>query len=265
MKELKVNGRRLAMVAADSLRVDARYQRSLDERRAAAIGENYNADEFGFPVVSLRDDGSMWLLDGQHRVTGLVLAGAGKKLIAVEVRSGLTLADEAFQFWKLNEGSVSLRAIDRFRARVVAEDSVAVEIERIAKRAQLKIGVNGARSTGAVVAMEWVHCRNGNLPAVLAVLRDWSDILGGDGNAYDAQIMRYVSTFLTTYQGVDLDRLATRLAKHENPKGFLHKLKVESRAFGGGASMRRDLACARLLVAYNKGHGKKLVPSDRAA
>lgn len=50
------------------LNVDSNYARELDEAWVETIVSGWDPDLFRNPLVSRRSDGSLWVVDGQHRV-----------------------------------------------------------------------------------------------------------------------------------------------------------------------------------------------------
>ncbi len=55
-------------VSLADLNVDSNYARELDEAWVETIVSGWDPDLFRNPLVSRRSDGSLWVVDGQHRV-----------------------------------------------------------------------------------------------------------------------------------------------------------------------------------------------------
>lgn len=132
-------------VRVKDITLDARYQRDLDQKRAASMAKSIDLARIGVPVAVRRKDGKLVVVDGQHRVSALMQAGMGAEQILVEIHEGLTLQEEATLFLKLNDGRKAVGAYDKFRAELVAKDTTALEIERILA----SVGLRLARAPGS--------------------------------------------------------------------------------------------------------------------
>lgn len=203
--------------------VDHRYQRDLDKRRAEAMSREYNPNLVGVPVVSRRGDGSIVRLDGQHRLAAACMAGHGDAPILMEMHDGLSLREEAELFLRLNGGRTAVGAIDKYRARLEAQEPTAMEIQAILKRVQCRI-VKAPVKGGvmAVQAVETVFHR-GNLEPTMRALYAWLD---GDALAFDGSLIRAVSAFLVAFPTAEPMHLAARLDAH-SPERIKSRLKRE--------------------------------------
>jgi hypothetical protein len=259
---MHMTDKKVLSVKARELLVDNRYQRSLDEARAMKIGNNFQPDLFGLPVVSLRKDGRLYLIDGQHRGVGLCRAGRGDQKVDVQVLEDLTVPEEAMLFHELNHERHKVQPIDDYRARLVAKVPEIVEIDRIARSVGLKVTTGNCKhSVSAVCALEDTHINRGNLKSTLSTLRVWSEKMGDDVVAYDNRIIRYVSRFLADFPAADPDVLAMQLVRFGAPSKLTARVKLESRAWGGTSP--QETAIIVLLEVYNKRNRRKLVPDDR--
>jgi hypothetical protein len=64
----KTMGSPSLMVQLADLRVDLNYARELDEAWVRKIVAEWHPALFRCPLVAQRPDGSLWIIDGQHRV-----------------------------------------------------------------------------------------------------------------------------------------------------------------------------------------------------
>lgn len=240
--------------------IDSRFQRELDESRAKVMSKHIDPDRVGVPVVSLRRDGTMVALDGQHRITALCMAGRETTQVLCEVHEGLSLAQEAELFLKLNGGRTAVRVFDKFKARLVAGEPVAHEIQKIVHAAKLRIAKAPANNcVCAIQSLEKVHLRKGNLAETLRVLVSWSD---GDPGVYDGMLIKDVSCFLAEHPDVDIDRLVLRLAGYA-PDRILSKIK---RVQGTHDDIPRSVAACKVFrEIYNYRSRDKLKASARNA
>jgi hypothetical protein len=109
--------------------VEPRAQRKLDPRRVNAIVGKFQPDSLGTPAVSRRPDGTIVAVDGQHRIAALVAKGLGEIPLPCQVYEGLTVAQEAALFRRLND-SKNITTADGFRIAVTEGDAVAIQAER---------------------------------------------------------------------------------------------------------------------------------------
>lgn len=109
--------------------VERRAQRKLDPRRVNGIVGKFQADSLGTPAVSRRLDGTIVAVDGQHRFAALVAKGLGEIPLPCQVYEGLTVAQEAALFRRLND-SKNITTADSFRIAVTEGDLVAIQAER---------------------------------------------------------------------------------------------------------------------------------------
>jgi hypothetical protein len=243
-------GTKIEYIPLSQIKIDRRYQRNLDEGRAAAIGRNFDPTRIGTPVISRRANGDLYIIDGQHRRQGGIEAGFGDCAVACEVHSGLSTKDEAEFFLKLNNGRAAVRAIDQYRAALEAQRADALEIDSILRGLNLRIQTgNGRRSINAVRAVMSAHKRQGNLGTTLRVLTAWLD---GDASAYDGELIKGVSIFLAHYGEADAERLITRL-RSTTPARVLEAM---ARAKAQGAKAP-EAACMTLVELYNSRLGAK--------
>jgi hypothetical protein len=195
--------------------VDGRFQRELEEARARAMSKSFDPNLVGVPVLSRREDGTMVRIDGQHRLAAAVMAGLGDVAILCEVHDGMSLADEARLFLRLNGGRSAVRVYDKFKARLVAKEVVAMAIVSILKGLGLKVTKSQQRhGVCAIKAVESVYHR-GNLEQTMRVLTSWAD---GDASAYETQLVKAVSAFLAEYPDLVLAELGSKLQSNAPSK-----------------------------------------------
>lgn len=124
------------------LKVDAAYQRSTDNGSSKAlirkIAMHWDWALFHPLAVARRGDGSLWVVDGQHR---LAAARARRDLydLPCVVSSYDSRADEAASFVAMNVQRRALAKIDLFKAAVAAGDEEAAGIVAAIEAAGLPV------------------------------------------------------------------------------------------------------------------------------
>jgi len=178
------------------LNVDPSYQRKLYESRLSKITTNFDPDLIQTIVVSKRADGTLWVLDGQHRCE--VLRRLGKSVVLADIREGLTHEREAILFWMLNSGSSQPTSWEQFMARITGNEPIATAIVSIVERHGYHIGrITEDRGIQAVGAVETVY-NMGKLDKTMAII---STVWPMDKGAREASIIQGLGQFLLTYDG----------------------------------------------------------------
>lgn len=234
------------LVRVGDLRVDHTYQRPCDGREKG-MADSFERHRIGVPCVSRRRDGSMWIIDGQHRIAAMRLLGLDDEQVMVEMYHGLTLQQEAHLFNKKNEGAKRVHALDRFRAELVERDPVALDIQSILAKQSLSIAAGRSNHTLAcIAAVKTCHLKYRNLARVVSVLRSW----GSHVERWDGQIVKWLGLFINKYPQLDDVRLIRALNKSMSPLEFRSDVRATSRLVSGS---KNSLAVAMLRDAYNKG------------
>lgn len=132
----------LQYLPPDRLRVDTSYQRTLDTDTSRTlirrIAQHWNWDLCQPLVIARRQDGGLYVIDGQHRLEAARMRGDIPQLPAVVVEYG-NAADEAASFVHLNQQWRPLSKIDLFKAAVASGDTEATAILDAVHRAGLTI------------------------------------------------------------------------------------------------------------------------------
>lgn len=133
-------------ISVDELKIDEAYQRAIDapqsQRLILDIACNWDWSLCGPLNVSRRPDGSLYVLDGQHRLAGAKMRSDIPHLPAIISRFA-AVKDEAVFFVKANTARKNPTPLDKFNARCLAGDETALAIRGLVQSANLSI----ARST----------------------------------------------------------------------------------------------------------------------
>lgn len=124
------------------LDIDPSYQRSLEtdgsQTLVRGIAQHWNWDLCQPLVVARRDDGKLYVIDGQHRLAAARLRGDIQQLPAVVVQYA-SAQDEAASFVLLNQQRKPLSKIDLFKAAVASGDRTATAIVAAMERTGLSL------------------------------------------------------------------------------------------------------------------------------
>jgi hypothetical protein len=136
-------------IFTNDLSVDETYQRRTDNeasrRLIASIAAKFDWRLFGVLTVSRRPDGSMKVIDGQHRWTGASMRGDIDQVPCCLSRFE-TPEEEAKLFIVANRARKPMNRLDDFHAALAAADDDALEILRLVIEAGLKVARNTSSS-----------------------------------------------------------------------------------------------------------------------
>ncbi len=132
----------LEWIAPADLLVDETYQRSLEaDTSQTLIRRIASFWDWGLcqPVnVARREDGSLWIVDGQHRHAAALLRDDIPHLPCV-VQSFRNRGEEAAAFVALNKQRRALSAVDVFKASLAAGDQDAAAVMQVITDAGLSL------------------------------------------------------------------------------------------------------------------------------
>lgn len=253
MDNLKVE-----MLRPTQIQVDRQYQRPLHRDHVTKIMRSFDPLAIGTVTVSQRDDGSYWVIDGQHRLAALIEMGRGDRPIPCVVYTGLSVGQEADKFF-MQSRVRRIHPIDLFKARLFAGDPVAMGINKVVTGAGFKVEAGGKSDTHiqAPATLELIYTIHG--PERLA------EVLGMVGNIWSGQkrsvpqyIISGINAAITRYPRIDRDRLVRVL--RETPAEDMERTAKAMRRF---TNDRGATIYGRTMIHfYNKGLRQKLPDWD---
>lgn len=240
----------ISNIAVDALNIEHSYQRPAT-KKMEAIGKNWNDNLVGYPVVSLREDNSYWIIDGQHRIGGARIAG--KSHIACDVRTGLSLLEEARLFDELNGQRSQVTAVDRYKAKMFYNDPEALEVTNIVQsyggEITVKLNDTSKRAIRSVSQLFRIYEQEGGerLKEVLAIINEaWGAI---DYDTTNELTLAGINQFLSRKAGKhDRARLVSRL-NTEGVTQIKRMAHAHSQIFGGSGPVNFYRA---MVEAYNR-------------
>lgn len=253
------------------LRVDHTYQRPLRQPRVDTIAAEFDPEMFGVLHVSRRNDGTHFLVDGQHRVEAArqyLGSGANGQRVECKVYEGLTIQQEARLFKKLNDQTAQTM-FSRFRAGVRAGEPTETAINKIVEGLGLVVGQASqdrcVTAVGALVQVYRGFSRNAEdkhpelLRMVLSVI---TSAWGATGDSLNGHIIEGLGRLLVVRQRVlDVPDLIKRLAQYPGgPLGLLGKARGRRDIMGG--KIGHNVA-ETIIEAYNRGRRNTAVEGLR--
>lgn len=212
------------------LRVDETYQSVVNPSWVRQIADGFDPDLFRPLDVSARTDGTFWVVDGRHRLEAVRLLGWLEEAVPCFVYRGLSVAQEAALFYRLNAGTRKKRVIAVFRARLAAGEPVAFEVARVVSECGFELATTetnrGVTRLLCVGTLEAIH-KAGGVALLRRVLSLLHDTWAGKRKVNDADFIRALFAFVLVHGDVMSDAVfVERLSKHD-PESLL----VEGRAF----------------------------------
>lgn len=132
------------------LNIDEAYQRAVETGTSQALIRKiaifWDWSLFTPLAVSRRPDGSLWVVDGQHRLSAARLRNDVYDLPCV-VTAYSSTADEAASFVAMNQQRRPLNAIDLFRAALAAGDHEAAEVAQVISNAGMALAPHSNHTT----------------------------------------------------------------------------------------------------------------------
>jgi len=234
-------------ILVKDLVLDLSYQRYPNETKVNKIVKNFDKGALGVIICSAREDGTIVILDGGHRIAAMRMMKLDDQFVDCLVYFGLTIPEEANLFNLINDNRTKPKTQDLFKAKVVAHDSSAVEIDKIFKKHNLstsnQAGANLIRAVGTVSNL---YKKNGstNVDKTIEILKL---AFGNHSSSFTDFALVSVSNMVSIYPNMDRNRLINALKlfgsiSHWSNSGSIvsNQLKVKDRSIGMAIVAIRD-------------------------
>ncbi len=167
------------LVLIDDIKVDLDYQRTLRHDLVNKIAGDYDLVKAGPILVSIRNDGSMWAVDGQHRMVGA--QQAGETHVFAEFIRGHTKEQEADIRLARNDRKSDTIA-EKFQTRLVMGDAVAHAIKEIVHQNGCRVNLSPSTYSGinAIACLETLYQVDGQGVILGRTLRFLREAVGED-------------------------------------------------------------------------------------
>ena len=210
----------------DQTNIDYSYQHHVPDKEIKAILNKWNYDLVNMPKVSLRADGTYWVLDGQHTIRAWAVHEKGAP-IKCKVYIGLTWEEEVELFLQQDGVKHNLTTGDKAKAGYNRGDQDIVGPVDAAKLIGITVSFTNTKTvntTAAIAACKNAYKRLGSqkYTDALAVLKNaWN----GDNDGLTAQFINGITElFVTHYAEIDQKRLVNALSKN-NPIYYARSAK----------------------------------------
>lgn len=238
--------RKPVFVRLSDTTIDRDVQRALNSSHPI-FKSIFDPDEFGVGIISKREDGSLVVLDGQHRTAHGIKSGFGHHEFLFFVHDGLTKDQEAAIFLAAQDRRVRVQAIDVFRLSVVAGSERHIAIIKILESFGLQVaGHQREGGVAAVASLLRIYDEKLKVPRPEAptaaqkgqllsrTLHVLTSAWAKERDAFDGALLDSVAAFLLK-SGVTVDGhgLSKRLAKAGTPARIIGKIRSLHEAKGG--------------------------------
>lgn len=248
------------------------YQREPEQARIDALAKNFDLDSIGVIYVSRREDGTLAVLDGWHRVLTLRQLGFNEPqdTITALVYDGLSIEQEAALFIAYNSERRNTSHFDLYKAQVIAGDPVYSEVQQVLDKYGVKVGPGRAKRTmrAPVMAVNSVR-RHGDGKLLDAAIEVALEAFPDDPDALGRNLIEglmLVLNRLSDHPNFDRSRLVKRISRSKS----IHltasevaedgaRIKQESR----GSYRSAEAQAIALIRLYNYGlNNEKKLPQE---
>lgn len=152
----------LARVPVKMPKLDV-YQRRLRAHKVAEMVRNWQPHRAQVCLLNLREDGSLYIVDGQHRITAMMQLEVPMALCEI---INVPQDREPVEFVRFNfRNSIPVNAVERFHAALIAGEPWAVRINDIVIESGFSIAVGGKSGMiHAVDALERIYAPRSYAP-----------------------------------------------------------------------------------------------------
>lgn len=138
-----VGGKVFAVVALDELHIDESYQRPL-QNHVKIIARDWNPTKCDPLKINFREDGNLYVWDGQHRLEAARLRGI--KYLLCDITVGLTQSQEAELFGCQGIGIKKPDPYDIFKANVCSGEEIDTAIKNMCDNYDLLVNRNNKKA-----------------------------------------------------------------------------------------------------------------------
>jgi hypothetical protein len=249
-------------LTVDEIFADETYQRPCDTGRARRMAQTWDRRLAG--IIEVSDRGSATsprfaVLDGQHRWAAAALLDEPPALVA-NVHEGLTVADEAALFDKLNRQRRQPTTWDHWRARKAAGDPDVLAIEKAVAKRGLKIDSTPKDGNVRCTSTLEKLAKIGGVSLIGETLGVVTDVWGERLDGFDAPIVHGIGLVLHYLrEPLDVPRVVDALFDVMPRQLKTHALALRDMTTGA----QPVLVAIAIMSLYNKKPGKKILVSNR--
>lgn len=207
----------LRVIKLADIQFDESYQRSVKPKHKRIIAD-FKEEALGIPLVAEREDGSLWGVDGQQRITAL--KKMSKETVRAEVFHSKGPEHEAEVYCLVNIQRTKPTACEEFRGLLTAQNKDAWEIKDAVEKEGFIIasGRSGYRPNSnwkqisGINALRSIH-KNQGVEAITFVLTVAKECWPEDKMAVNSRMMMGLARWWISLDAIDMERLIPRFRK----------------------------------------------------
>lgn len=236
------------LISKRQLHIDGDYQRAASKMKILTIAGAFSWPAFGCLVVVLRSDGSFFVIDGQHRKLAADRRDDLDELpcLVFELEG---VKAEAAAFVVANEQRRPVSALEKYKAKIVAEDPTIAAVNELV----IMSGKRPGKAEGDIYCIALVERLMRRRPEVLR--RIWPVILElcGSGSIHEKLVdgLFHLETHLPEGRSITDPKLRERLKKIGATELISSAISMARAYAKGGARVW----CEGFLAKLNKGYG----------
>lgn len=238
-------------IKVKDLFIDLSYQRIPNERKVITIVNNFNPDAIGVLICSMREDGTIAVIDGGHRVAALRMLNKENSNVNCLVYFGLSLEEEAQIFTKMNDNRTKPKTGDIFKSKVIGGDKDAIEINDILNKFNLNISNkpsnNSIRAIGTLSSTYKKYGRSVIVSTIDTIIKSF----GSHSSSMTDSAILSISKIYATYdiKSINQTRLINVLISYGNVSIWRNRSHPISESLGYKEHIGMAIA---LINEYNK-------------
>ena len=235
------------------LKIDPQAQRTLNERRAQSMANEFVPEAIGTIILSKRADGEHYLVDGQHRWRACQLLAIDN--VMCEVHHGLSQTEEAILFLIKNRESSKPNALDEYKIGLTGRIPLFVDTDEVLKSKGLSVGPTSTNAVGAVNGILRITEQYG--PEILKrTLQVAEAAWDRTAETWDGMLLGGLGMFLGKHhEQINDTELAKRLGKTGPAwkwKSNVHALSTHGGTTHSGTGGRVSVCYAEIVKVWNK-------------
>jgi len=249
----------LVWIEKDLLLIDHKYQRDMVTRsRVLHIAGEWSWVACGALIVARREDGSLWVIDGQHRKLAADKRSDITRLPCI-VFASESQRQEAKGFVQANTVRGPVDSMSKYKAMIVAKDPIALLVQDVAGKYGYAISGNSSRGTIACVAALLKSARLDHAAFESAFCTSTKLYRGRTIPAKVFDALFYIERLLrrTMQSSFDDQCILSRLLKY-SPEEIEANIRSRQAKVGQGGSTIHADEIIRMM--NHKRHGRNRIP-----
>jgi hypothetical protein len=238
-------------IPASMLRVDPSIQREVEEPQVRYLVREWSDVSCGVLTGSRRDDGIVYLVDGQQRMTAKMRTDPNY-VFTVQVHVGLSITEEANLFVAMNKNRKAVAAFYVYRSEILNGDKSALAIQKAVTSVDAIVAPRngGIKRVTCISSMKRVVARNLGPDALKFALRVYKNAWGsGAFPMWRGEMVEALGAMFSTYGGSINEHTFTEKLKKKDPIALLGIAKARAIGSNRAVPQLRDV----LIEVYNVG------------